>query len=153
MTEPTHPDVRFEESDIHAPAVMLAGGILFVSLLVLCGIICIYYLHLAHVADTTNPAPLPIVEHGRPLPPEPRLQKSPPNDWLTMKKQDQAALDSYRWVDQSHGIVSIPIERAMQLTVEQGIPPQPAPPGFTYDDPRAGDRLTGFEERQKVEPQ
>ena len=131
---------------------MLAGGILFVSLLVLCGIICLYYLHLAHVADTTNPAPLPIVAHGRPLPPEPRLQKSPPNDWLTMKKEDQAALDSYRWV-------TSPMASSRFLLNEpcssrwQGIPPQPAPPGFTYYDPRAGDRLTGFEERQKVEPQ
>ena len=52
-------------------------------------------------------------------PPEPLLQVSPTDDWTEMLKREREILNSYRWVDRSKGIVHIPIERAMELTVER----------------------------------
>jgi hypothetical protein len=40
-----------------------------------------------------------------------------------MKQEDQ--LNSYGWIDEKAGIAHIPIERAMELTVEHGIPVYP----------------------------
>jgi hypothetical protein len=57
-----------------------------------------------------------------PHPPEPRLQASPTGDLLEMRHANQARLQSYGWVDRSINMVRMPIERAMQLVVEQGLP-------------------------------
>ena len=40
------------------------------------------------------------------------------------QKQDQA-LESYDWVDQKSGIVHIPIEQAMDLIAQRGLPVLP----------------------------
>jgi hypothetical protein len=55
------------------------------------------------------------------IPPEPRLQIDPREDWTEMLKREQAVLNSYRWIDRSKGVVQIPIERAMELTAERGL--------------------------------
>jgi hypothetical protein len=48
--------------------------------------------------------------------------------------------------------VTIPIERAMDLLVQRGIPPQKAPPPNMFYQPRAGTRLTGLEGKVEPEP-
>jgi hypothetical protein len=55
------------------------------------------------------------------IPPEPRLQISPTEEWQEMLKREQAILNSYRWVDRGQGVVHIPIERAMELIAERGL--------------------------------
>ena len=52
-------------------------------------------------------------------PPEPLLQVSPTDDWTEMLQREREILNSYRWVDRPKGIVHIPIDRAMELTVER----------------------------------
>jgi hypothetical protein len=52
------------------------------------------------------------------IPPEPRLQIAPDEEWEQMLKREQAILNSYRWVDRSQGIIHIPIDRAMELIAE-----------------------------------
>jgi hypothetical protein len=52
----------------------------------------------------------------------PRLQVSPPLDMKEMKAAEQEILESYDWVDQEAGIVRIPIERAIDLISERGLP-------------------------------
>jgi hypothetical protein len=51
-------------------------------------------------------------------------------------------LNSYGWVDEKAGVAHIPIERAMQLTVQRGLPVRPegganAPAGKTTAAPKA----------------
>ncbi len=59
---------------------------------------------------------------GDRLPPEPRLQTTPKQDLLDFRAGDAELLDSYRWVDKNAGIVRIPIEQAMRLTLERSLP-------------------------------
>jgi len=40
----------------------------------------------------------------------------------------EKALNSYGWVDEKAGVAHIPIERAMELTVERGLPVKPQGP-------------------------
>ncbi len=56
------------------------------------------------------------------VPPEPRLQVSPERDWLDMLSREQHNLNSYGWIDRNHGLVHIPIERAMALVAQRGLP-------------------------------
>jgi hypothetical protein len=61
------------------------------------------------------------------IPPEPRLQISPGDDWTEMLKREQAILNSYRWIDRSQRIVHIPIQRAMELLADRGLPVEGEP--------------------------
>jgi hypothetical protein len=58
----------------------------------------------------------------RRLPPEPRLQTDPRDDMANLRRSEDDVLDSYGWVDRNAGVVRIPIERAMTLVVERGLP-------------------------------
>jgi len=56
------------------------------------------------------------------LPPQPRLQPNPALDFQALHATQEAELNSYGWVDQSKGIVHIPIDRAMELLAQQNLP-------------------------------
>ena len=58
-------------------------------------------------------------------PPEPRLQVNPREDLDDLRRQEDQILNSYGWVDKNTGVVRIPIEEAMKLTVQRGLPSRP----------------------------
>lgn len=62
------------------------------------------------------------------LPPVPRLQQFPRNELYTFGREETARLDSYGWESKEAGTVHIPIDEAMRLTVERGLPVQAADP-------------------------
>jgi hypothetical protein len=55
-------------------------------------------------------------------PPWPRLEVDGKSDGDTVIAAAEQKLKGYAWVDRSAGTVRIPIERAMQLLVQQGWP-------------------------------
>src|SRR4029453_14398653 len=57
-----------------------------------------------------------------PRPPGPPLQASPTRDMQDMLQAENAQLHSYGWVDRSAGMVRMPIDRAMEFVVRQGLP-------------------------------
>lgn len=59
--------------------------------------------------------------------PTPRLQNDNGNqDLVDLHRREDLLLDHYSWVDQTHGKVRIPIDRAMQLLAQRGLPVQTA---------------------------
>ncbi len=153
VAEAVHrPDVHYEPSDLNAPAVALTGLGVLLLVYVVIGIVWLVFHYFAGVTAQTSPPPLPIAAHGAPLPPFPRLQSNDAYDLHQFRAAEDAQLSSYHWVDPTTGTVSIPIDRAMDLIVERGIPPQTVPPGMFYQ-PRVGSRMTGFEGKVEPEPQ
>ena len=57
-------------------------------------------------------------------------------DVADMHAREDLLLDNYSWIDQSKGTVRIPIERAMELIAQQGLPVAPA---VETQPPMAGD--------------
>lgn len=53
---------------------------------------------------------------------EPVLQIDPVADLQAYKAKENDLLNSYGWVDKSAGIAHIPIDRAIELTAEKGLP-------------------------------
>ncbi len=53
---------------------------------------------------------------------EPVLQIDPVADLKAYKAQQDELLHSYGWVNKSEGIARIPIERAIEITAQQGLP-------------------------------
>jgi len=71
-------------------------------------------------ADTRKVAPAQIKQFA-----EPRLETNERTEINQFRVQEEQRLDSYGWVDQSAGVVHIPIDRAMQLIAERGLPTTP----------------------------
>ena len=57
--------------------------------------------------------------------PQPRLETSEPTEIRDFRLREEQQLHSYGWVDQSAGSVHIPIDQAMQLIAERGLPTTP----------------------------
>jgi hypothetical protein len=65
----------------------------------------------------------PLAEtHARELPPEPRLQPAPIEDLRELRANEDSILNTYGWVDRNAGVVRVPVERAMELLAERGLP-------------------------------
>jgi hypothetical protein len=54
--------------------------------------------------------------------PAPRLQKDDVSEMDSLRQHEIDALSTYGWVDQQAGTVRIPIERAIELTAQRGLP-------------------------------
>ena len=61
------------------------------------------------------------------LPPEPRLQTDPRADLRELRAHESTVLSTYGWVDKAAGVVRIPIEEAMRITAQRGLPARSAP--------------------------
>ena len=58
--------------------------------------------------------------------PQPRLQADPVRDLNKMRTAEDAILHGPPvWLDEQGGVVRIPIDRAMELTLQRGLPTQP----------------------------
>jgi hypothetical protein len=77
-------------------------------------------------------APLP-VEKANPqgLPPEPRLEGTPTANIDVLHKEEEELLNHPGWVDRQQGIVRLPIERALEVAAEKGLPGPGAAPAPT----------------------
>ncbi len=71
-------------------------------------------------ADAADQAPHPM--SGPVEPPAPRLQRETSADLGAHRARERELTTRYEWIDRSSGVVRIPIERAMQLTIERGLP-------------------------------
>lgn len=59
--------------------------------------------------------------------PAPRLQGNPGTDMARFRREEQARLDEYGWVDRRGGVARIPVARAMEILAARGLPTrQPA---------------------------
>lgn len=66
--------------------------------------------------------PAPPLAAERPPTPGPRLQVSPEADLEQWLAAEHEKLNSYGWVNREAGIVRIPIDRAIELIAERGLP-------------------------------
>jgi hypothetical protein len=56
-------------------------------------------------------------------PPEPRLEPYPLFPRQRLRAEEEGVLTTYGWVDKDRGVVRVPIDRAMDLLVQHGLPP------------------------------
>jgi len=56
------------------------------------------------------------------VPPEPRIEVAPYEQYQRLKVQEDHILNSYAWVDQKAGVVRVPIDRAIDMLATKGLP-------------------------------
>ncbi|MCX6967149.1 MAG: hypothetical protein NTZ46_05105 [Verrucomicrobia bacterium] len=119
--------VRFERRDID-PGSLGCIGLVFVASLILSTLatMLLYRAFSVQTQITEGPITEPMPAREKVFP-NPQLQFYPPEDLAKFRQQQEAALNGYRWVDRKTGVVGIPIQRAMELLVQQGEPILGAP--------------------------
>ena len=127
----------FEHQDL-APH----GILYFLLALVIATVLCLFGLrglfeYLDHRSKTSQPEVNPLVTNvpadtrhvapGYPQStfPNPKLEEDERGQLNGIRMQEEKTLYSYGWVDEKSGTVHIPIERAMDLIVQRGLPVRP----------------------------
>lgn len=54
--------------------------------------------------------------------PAPRLQLDPAAELAEFRREEAARLSGYAWIDPNRQVVSVPIDRAMSLLAQRGLP-------------------------------
>jgi len=118
-----HGHYAHEKTDagVHNVAI-LAGA--FVGLLVFGLIVGYGTYRFMYTPETTTL--VPSLEPSRVMPPGPRLQVNAHEDLNDYLQEQEQTLDSYGWIDQGAGVVRIPIDRAMDLVLQKGLPARAA---------------------------
>jgi len=138
----SNPGVMYESSDANARAIYTFG----IWLVVLAGICALatwgglraMEAYEAH-QDKARMAEYPMVPEARmKMTPEqvahqfpsgnatPQLQVNDTADMNQEVQEENAKLSHYQWVDQGQGVVRIPIDKAMQLVLQRGLPARAA---------------------------
>jgi len=128
MTEVQHPDTSSKEErtlDDELNIRLLVGSTVGLLVILAIAVVAMWFLGFGIkdslvAADPPPPAlPEARMEHR---PPGPNLQVDPRQQLLDLRADEERILTSYGWVDQTNGLTRIPIERAMEMLVEQGLP-------------------------------
>lgn len=115
-----HPEVQHEENVIQlTPVVIFAVVMILVSIATFVTVKIIQ--HTFDINWARSEAPVSSLSQS-PMPPTPMLQVSSGQDLIELRAKEQAALTSYRWVDEKNGVVAIPVQEAMALLAKRGLP-------------------------------
>jgi len=111
----------YEKSDANPRGllyfILIMAAILAATSLALIGLF--RYLQRAENPGSFVAAPFSAI---RPTPPAPRIQSNPGADMQSYFQSQQNLLNTYGWIDRQNGIVRLPIDRAMELLLERGLP-------------------------------
>jgi hypothetical protein len=134
----THPHGHFEHRDIGVSTVVYFLVGLAVALIVSFFVVAGIYRFLTHRFEAQQPAVSPLVAHApvdtRKLPdddyekylhknfPEPQLETNERTELNKIRLHEEETLSTYDYLDKSAGTVRIPIDRAMDLLVQRGLP-------------------------------
>jgi len=120
----SRPEERFEHRDVDVWSVYKFG--IALAFLCILSVGLLYGLYQYFVSREGGPMSRDLVNvDARRLPPMPRLQSAPIADLKDMRAAEEQILTGYGWVDQAHGVVRIPIDRAMDLLAQRGVPTRP----------------------------
>ena len=121
-TSPVAPNAgaRHEKRDANIRSLVMFGVGLFMTLCATI-ILMIKLFNYFTSSQELGPPASPFA-NTRALPPGPRLQVEPREDLKQIRDAQESLLHHYRWIDQKSGVVRIPIERAMELIVQRGLP-------------------------------
>jgi hypothetical protein len=146
---PTPPDAEYEHTDIE-PAIAGRFAVwLAVAMLISGAIVYGTFWLFESREETSNRAAVqfPMAVGQVTEPPTPRLQTQPFRDVYRLKQQQIDKLHAYGWVDQSSGVVHIPIDEAMRLLTERKLLPmaEQTPDGLdqVVQDASAGRTVAG----------
>jgi len=135
---PENDSVAFESGDVKARTIYVYLAVLGAAV-ILSYVASVFVLRITTRLAAESDAPPPPVreEMGKDyltMPPEPRLQgvpghgTDPQYDLREKIQEDSQADEKSGWIDQNSGVAQIPVEDAMKIIAEKGLPVVSVPP-------------------------
>jgi hypothetical protein len=138
MTEDTHnnghnQEVEFEREDLTPKPIFIFLISLTVGCVLVSFVLREFYRYMDAYENRHQPVQSPLAPPARTdtrivTPgditkfPQPRLERNERLEIREFRQQEEKQLNSYGWVDEKSGIVHIPIDRAMELLAQRGLP-------------------------------
>lgn len=116
----------YETTDAQVRPLVVFGASLVVMTLAVLVLSRVMVADLNSRADRSDAAEAPLAWPTEP-PPGPHLQADPQAEMRAFRAAQEARLSRYDWVDRDAGIVQVPLERALELVVERGLPARQPP--------------------------
>jgi hypothetical protein len=107
-----------EQSEVSVRLIVVSLAFLAVTtLLVLLLVVGIFrYFYRSYSTEEAIKQTQPVI------PPEPRIEVAPYEQYQQLRVQEDHILNSYAWVDKDSGVVRVPIDRAIDLLSAKGLP-------------------------------
>lgn len=126
---PVHKDVSFEPRDL-SPGIIIRYLFYLALVTGVSLVICVFvYRYATKLAIEDERPVVPVRQmHAVNYPPEPRLQgvpghpTDPQQDLRNKIKSDTEANEQLLWINPKDGIVQIPVEDAMKIIAQKGLP-------------------------------
>ena len=128
-----NPEVEFEREDLAPKPILLFLAGLIAACVLVALLLRGMYSYLDHYDNQHQAEQNPLVQQTTAdtrivTPgavskfPQPRLESNERLEINDFRMQEEKTLNSYGWVDQQAGVMHIPIDRAMQLLAQRGLP-------------------------------
>ena len=113
-----------EPTDANAGGALRAGLYVLAMMFVTALLVVPFYRLLARVETAAQPPAMEVVksEMSEPVASFPKLVESEPRALAAFRAQEDALLTSYGWVEKDKGIARIPIDDAIRIVAERGLP-------------------------------
>ena len=119
---PEKPYHDHERKDVDVISLFTIVLMLFISCIVIFLVVTaiMHYVKLHEPSKTGGQANIPATRVAEF--PAPRLEVKSGASLADLRAAEDADLNSYSWIDRNAGTVRVPIDRAMQLILERGLP-------------------------------
>ena len=118
MEENKDPRVGHETTDVNIWAIGRFGA----GLAVLCILTLVLLFGLFRYFQATENTAAVTTKDPPSMFPEPQLQRTPQTDLKEIRDAEDQLLETYGWVNKEKGVVRIPIERAIDMLAQRGLP-------------------------------
>lgn len=131
-----NPDVMYERQDLSPRGIIAFLVGLIVTIAIIQFVVYGLYKFFQGNQVTPEPRSAAIITPTNALPqgqdpvqrfPQPTLQPDPPADLNKFRARLEDHLNSYGYIDQKQGIMYIPVERAIDIMAQQGLPTRQQP--------------------------
>lgn len=111
----------FRQRDVNLKGILLFGGGLVLVTGVVLFALAVMTTMFQRQAEFARPPSLPVAERDV-KPPDPRLEPDPQASLREFLRRQESVLKSYGVADPERGVYRVPIERAMDLLLKEGLP-------------------------------
>ena len=118
MDENRHPHIGHETTDVNVWAV----GKFAIGLVVVCVVSIALLFGLLKFFQSREETSVANTVEPTKMFPQPQLQKTPNPDLKAIRAEEDKLLNGYAWVDQPKGVVRIPVDRAIEVLAQRGLP-------------------------------
>jgi hypothetical protein len=111
----------YEKIDANPRGLLYFAAIIAIILAIVALSLIALFKHYQKTEPTRTVVATPF-EAIEPTPPPPRIQADPRADMRSYADSQEKLLNTYGWIDRQNGIVRLPIDRAIELLLERGLP-------------------------------